>query len=90
MDDRDLRYVHPPRRESIGARSAPYGSTRVNVYGPGGELAAPSVTETTISSAMRLPATRWWETSCCYVGSVISISARTRSCGLLNISSSAS
>ena len=28
VDDHDLRYVHPPRRESIGARSAPYGPAR--------------------------------------------------------------
>ena len=28
VDDSDLRYVHPPRRESIGARSAPYGPAR--------------------------------------------------------------
>jgi tartrate-resistant acid phosphatase type 5 len=32
VDDSDLRYVHPPRSESIGARSDPYGPARVNVY----------------------------------------------------------
>lgn len=47
VDDRDLRHVHPPRRESIGARSAPYGPARVNVYAMTGELAATAVTETT-------------------------------------------
>ena len=47
VDDRDLRHVHPPRRDSIGARSAPYGSARVNVYTQGGALAATAVTETT-------------------------------------------
>jgi hypothetical protein len=31
VDDHDLRHVHPPRRESIGARSDPYGPARVNV-----------------------------------------------------------
>src|SRR5215211_3637506 len=47
VEDRDLRYVHPPRRESIGARSAPYGSARVNVYAMDGTLAAAASTETT-------------------------------------------
>jgi len=47
VDDRDLRYVHPPRRESIGARSAPYGAARVNVYTMDGTLAATASTETT-------------------------------------------
>ena len=47
VDDRDLRYVHPPRRESIGARSAPYGPARVNVYDARGELAATGATDTT-------------------------------------------
>jgi tartrate-resistant acid phosphatase type 5 len=46
VEDHDLRYVHPPRRESIGARSAPYGPARVNVYDASGALAATSVTET--------------------------------------------
>jgi hypothetical protein len=39
--------VHPPRRESIGARSDPYGPARVNVYDMTGALAATSFTETT-------------------------------------------
>jgi hypothetical protein len=47
VDDRDLRHVHPPRRESIGARSAPYGPARVNVYDANGALAATSFTEAT-------------------------------------------
>ena len=46
VDDRDLKHVHPPRRESIGARSAPYGAARVNVYTEDGALAATSSTET--------------------------------------------
>jgi hypothetical protein len=47
VDDEDLRYVHPPRRESIGARSAPYGPARVNVYGPDGAIAATAGSDTT-------------------------------------------
>src|SRR6476660_77525 len=48
VDDRDLRHVHPPRRESIGARSDPYGPARVNVYEEAsGSLAATVFTETT-------------------------------------------
>jgi len=47
VDDRDLKHVHPPRRESIGARSAPYGAARVTVYTEDGALAATSSTETT-------------------------------------------
>jgi hypothetical protein len=47
VDDRDLRYVHPPRRDSIGARSAPYGPARVNVYDLQGTLAGTSFTEVT-------------------------------------------
>ena len=48
VDDRDLRHVHPPRRESIGARSDPYGPARVNVYDEAtGSLVATSCTETT-------------------------------------------
>jgi tartrate-resistant acid phosphatase type 5 len=46
VDDTDLRYVHPPRRESIGARSDPYGPARVNVYQVDGQLAATSFVET--------------------------------------------
>jgi hypothetical protein len=47
VDDRDLRHVHPPRRESIGARSAPYGPARVNVYDMSGTLAGTASTDTT-------------------------------------------
>ena len=46
VDDSDLRYVHPPRRESIGARSDTYGPARVNVYDAAGALAATSFVET--------------------------------------------
>ena len=47
VDDHDLRYVHPPRRDSIGARSAPYGPAQVNVYALDGTLAATASTDTT-------------------------------------------
>jgi hypothetical protein len=47
VEDHDLKYVHPPRRESIGARSAPYGPARVNVYAADGSLAATSFSSTT-------------------------------------------
>lgn len=47
VDDRDLRHVHPPRHESIGARSDPYGPARVNVYDASGALVSTSFTETT-------------------------------------------
>ena len=47
IDDSDLRYVHPPRRESIGARSDPYGPARVNVYDMDGVLVGTAGTETT-------------------------------------------
>ena len=47
VDDDDLRYVHPPRKDSIGARSAPYGPARVNVYDSAGALVSTAFTETT-------------------------------------------
>ena len=46
VDDGDLRHVHPPRRESIGARSDPYGPARVNVFDSGGALVATTFVET--------------------------------------------
>lgn len=45
VDDRDLRYVHPPRKESIGARSAPYGPARVIVYDMQGNVAGSAATD---------------------------------------------
>ena len=36
IDDVDLKYVHPPRQDSIGAKSAPYGPARVEVYNTAG------------------------------------------------------
>jgi tartrate-resistant acid phosphatase type 5 len=47
VEDHDLRYVHPPRRESIGARSAPYGPAQVNVFADDGSLVATAATDTT-------------------------------------------
>jgi tartrate-resistant acid phosphatase type 5 len=46
VDDRDLRHVHPPRSESIGARSDPYGPARVNVYDAAGALVSTTFVET--------------------------------------------
>ncbi|HZS04057.1 MAG TPA: metallophosphoesterase [Blastocatellia bacterium] len=40
VDDSNLRHVHPPRRETIGARSEPYGNARVEVFDDAGGLAA--------------------------------------------------
>ena len=45
VDDADLKFVHPPRRDSIGARSAPYGPARVEVYDARGALVATAQTE---------------------------------------------
>lgn len=47
VDDRDLVHVHPPRCDSIGVRSAPYGSARVNVFDEDGRVVATARTETT-------------------------------------------
>ena len=53
VDDSDLRYVHPPRRDSIGACSAPYGPARVEVYALDGRL---------VSSAQTIAANHCWVT----------------------------
>jgi tartrate-resistant acid phosphatase type 5 len=45
VDDQDLKYVHPPRKDSIGAQSAPYGPARVEVYDSNGAIVAVSKTE---------------------------------------------
>ena len=47
VDDRDLKYVHPPRRESIGARSEPYGPAQVIVYDADGRAVARALTDVT-------------------------------------------
>jgi hypothetical protein len=48
VDDSQLQHVHPPRRETIGARSEPYGSARVEVCDLAGTLVA--FAETTTSN----------------------------------------
>jgi tartrate-resistant acid phosphatase type 5 len=45
VDDDDLKYVHPPRKDSIGAQSAPYGPARVEVYDASGKTVACAKTE---------------------------------------------
>jgi tartrate-resistant acid phosphatase type 5 len=46
IDDVDLKYVHPPRKDSIGARSAPYGPARVEVYDKAGVCVRAGSTDT--------------------------------------------
>ena len=46
VDDDDLKYVHPPRKDSIGAQSAPYGPARVEVYDAPATLVSCAKTET--------------------------------------------
>ncbi len=65
VDDRDLAHVHPPRSDSIGVRSAPYGPALVNVFDAAGQVAATARTETTnwchltgLTSRHRLTPTR--------------------------------
>jgi len=47
VDDADLKYVHPPRKDSIGACSAPYGPARVEVYDRSGAQVAIAKSEVT-------------------------------------------
>jgi tartrate-resistant acid phosphatase type 5 len=47
VDDSDLDHVHPPRRESIGARSEPFGAARVEVFDISGALVSTAETTTT-------------------------------------------
>ena len=47
VDDRDLAHVHPPRRDSIGVRSAPYGPARVTATHTGQVATAPPKPPTT-------------------------------------------
>src|SRR5689334_14397119 len=53
VDDHDLKYVHPPRKDSIGALSAPYGPARVEVYDTSGNLV--SVAKTEVANHCWLP-----------------------------------
>jgi tartrate-resistant acid phosphatase type 5 len=45
VDDDDLKYVHPPRKDSIGAQSAPYGPARVEIYNCAGTIVGMAKTE---------------------------------------------
>jgi hypothetical protein len=47
IDDVDLKYVHPPRKDSIGARSAPYGPGRVEIYDDTGTCVQAATTDAT-------------------------------------------
>src|SRR5688500_11486879 len=38
VDDDDLKHVHPPRKDTIGASSAPYGPARVEVFDLSGAM----------------------------------------------------
>ena len=41
----DLEHVHPPRKDTIGARSAPYGPARVEVFDAAGALVSTTITD---------------------------------------------
>jgi tartrate-resistant acid phosphatase type 5 len=47
VDDSDLDHVHPPRRESIGAKSEPFGVARVEVFDSSGNMVSFAETTTT-------------------------------------------
>jgi tartrate-resistant acid phosphatase type 5 len=51
VDDDDLKDVHPPRKDTIGASSAPYGPARVEVFDKSGAL---------VSSASTTSANHCW------------------------------
>ena len=46
VDDQDLQWVHPPRCDSIGCTSKPYGPARVEVHDESGALVASALTNT--------------------------------------------
>jgi tartrate-resistant acid phosphatase type 5 len=46
VDDQDLQWVHPPRCDSIGCTSKPYGPARVEVFDESGALIASALTNT--------------------------------------------
>ena len=54
VDDDDLKYVHPPRKDSIGAQSAPYGPARVEVYDKAGSR-LPACAKTEVANHCWLP-----------------------------------
>ena len=45
VDDDDLDHVHPPRHQTVGARSEPYGRARVEVMDLDGNVAATGFTD---------------------------------------------
>jgi tartrate-resistant acid phosphatase type 5 len=47
VDDGDLKHVNPPRRQTIGACSEPYGEARVEVFDSAERLVASATTHTT-------------------------------------------
>ena len=44
VDDDDLQWVHPPRCDSIGSRSKPYGPAEVEVRDESGTIVATAMT----------------------------------------------
>ncbi|HEX6973919.1 MAG TPA: metallophosphoesterase, partial [Vicinamibacterales bacterium] len=46
VEDHDLQWVHPPRCETIGSRSSPYGPATVEVFDEAGSLVASAQTNT--------------------------------------------
>ena len=46
MDDEELDHVHPPRSQSIGAHSFPYGHARVEVTDEAGRVVSRGETRT--------------------------------------------
>lgn len=46
VEDHDLQWVHPPRCETIGCRSSPYGPATVEVFDASGSLVASALTNT--------------------------------------------
>jgi hypothetical protein len=44
VDDDDLKHIHPPRKDTIGASSAPYGPARVEVFDMAGRLVSSAST----------------------------------------------
>lgn len=46
VDDDDLKHVHPPRHQTVGATSEPYGKAKVEVMNLAGDVVASAFTET--------------------------------------------
>lgn len=47
VDDEDLQWVHPPRADSIGCRSKPYGPAEVEIRDESGQIVAAAMTNDT-------------------------------------------